>query len=612
MREIFETYAKSVGTLINNLPGIHKAASIKEPLEDMPGWKDFLGRPRTFVESGGRPVLVGTLFGPTGSGKSALFRDLTGIPVPSDLVRPTSYSCIVGAPEGVVDQSGVQKLFPNYRVSAMTTPDVLRDPNRKDDELFCAFYKPPQTNGDSVNLILADVPDFNSIDQGNWARADQMLARAEVVVFMTYAEAYKNERVISYLVTACQKAGHLVYVLNKTPQENAIKIWEDLLKYAKSADRFAEKRHSDNLPLHEFLALSPAYFWPFGGDTVPGRDKLAPIRSESPEFTSFLTGLDAGRVILLSLMEVTPGGVATSRAVLAEASSEKDRLTGIVETVDKQIAEQAAWTAQTQFPVGRWVELVVEIAKQTPRPFLLKPMIFVSAQFYKIIGQIRRLFTKSKNDLRPRKDIEKERLALSSMELVEMWRKANPDLVQAGSLSAENCREARDAFLKMDLPPVGTEWDDFVKERAMKWSRENRVTSGVVATLTDLLAVGGITVLAIDLFVARGVLTAAAAAAAHSLIGMIGLGAAGSAFSGVLIKALKTFGLDGVLQDAYSEWCKARKTEIQGHIQNQFADPLFFKAMKERLAALQSAPITKCMEACDSLEQLDLKFSTKT
>jgi hypothetical protein len=598
MREIFDIYSKSVGTLIDNLPGIHKAAGIKEPLEKMPGWDAFLGRPQSFVESGGRPMIVGTLFGPTGSGKSALFRNLTGIPVPSDLIRPTSYSCVVAAPEGV-DQNDLQKLFPNYRISVMISPEVLREKGR--DELFYAFYKPQQTNGSTVNLVLADVPDFNSVDQENWAKAEQMLARSEVVVFVTYPEAYKDERLMINLVTACQTAGHLVFVLNKippkTPREDAIKIWEDLLAYTKTAERFAEKRHSDGLTLHEFLAKTAVYYLPHGVGAVPELNEMAAIRDESPGFSSLLTGLDAAKIILTSLMEVTPGGVATSKAVLTKATGEKDRLSCIAEAVAEQIGEQAEWVAGT-FPVGRWAELISAVAKEE-RPAFLRPLSFISAFFTKAIQELREFFSKEKSDLRPREDIERERLRDATAKLVDLWRSAYKDMAEGGSLSAESCRNARDAFAKVDLPPVGQEWDQFVRTEALRWSKEHPVLSAGLASLSDLLAVGGVTVVALDLIFGSHV------PGPHHWIILATTAAGISGATGILIKSVKTLHLDVLLEHADTEWRKTRKVEIQNHIQSRFADPLFINSVKERFAALESAPIQVCLEACAALEELE-------
>lgn len=61
-----------------------------------------------FSSLGGREVLVATLYGPTGAGKSTLFRLLTGIPVPAgDEVRPVSYASALAVPSPLANKEAL-------------------------------------------------------------------------------------------------------------------------------------------------------------------------------------------------------------------------------------------------------------------------------------------------------------------------------------------------------------------------------------------------------------------------------------------------------------------------------------------------------------------------
>ena len=598
MKEIFETYSRSVETLLRYLPAVHKAAMFPEALEGMPGWDVLQGRPREFVRSGGRPIMVGMLLGPTGAGKSALFRAITGIDVPSGIKRPTSYNCVVAVPEGALDGAGIRNLFPNYEISEMKSAEVLADRTRGEGELFFAFYHAAGAGGvDSaaVNLVLADVPDFNSVERENWTRAEKMLARAEVVVFITHREGYKDERVVAHLAKVCQSAGHLVYVFSGAGEADAGVMWNDLLEYARGAGSFAAVRQSDGLRLRDFLQAAFSYYWPDQRPRAPILEEVKPMHGDAPAFSSFLTGLDAARVILLSLMAATPDARVTCRKVVEEAKRKLDRWEGMVATAAGGIAEQAEFVAGTQFPAGRWAELVEEVARQE-RPGWLKWMSAVSFVFARTIEKFRNFFFKQKDDLRPREEIERERLRDATEQLVNQWRGDFGEL-REGPLSAEKCRAARDAFDKLQPPEVEEEWDNAVRAEARKWARAHPILSTGLASTSDLLLLGGAAILAIPFLHHVGLLAAAAA---------------GNATASLLINLAKTVHLDGVLESADEEWRKQRKIEIQNHIQAKFADPLFLGMVKEWLAGLQSAPVGECVKACDALEELERRFAKES
>src|SRR5438105_4646740 len=77
----FQRYRQAVARLRVEFPRVFDLLRPTDSLESIEGWLAMVKRHDAFEHQGGEPALVATLYGPTGAGKSTLFRLLTGVQV---------------------------------------------------------------------------------------------------------------------------------------------------------------------------------------------------------------------------------------------------------------------------------------------------------------------------------------------------------------------------------------------------------------------------------------------------------------------------------------------------------------------------------------------------
>ncbi len=78
------------------------------------------------------------------------------------------------------------------------------------------FFRSPSPGSlDRGASVLADVPDFNSLESRNWERAEKLLRQAEVVVFLLTPDTYADQVTIRELERACRIAARMIVVFTK-------------------------------------------------------------------------------------------------------------------------------------------------------------------------------------------------------------------------------------------------------------------------------------------------------------------------------------------------------------------------------------------------------------
>ncbi len=595
-----EVYRAAAEVLLEHLPALHRAVRPEEPLEKLPGWEALRQKPRVLVETGGEPVLTATLHGPTGAGKSTLFTLLSGVEVPRAIKRPTSHACALAVPPVLGDPAKLARLFPDFHLLPLEDTAVLTRERQPVGNLHYRVSRRSAGPGETLSLALADVPDFNSIDSSNWEKAERMLARAEVVVFITYPESYKDAVVVRNLLPVCRRAGHLLFVFNKIPAAGrgeveavARELREDLLSHLQSAESgFGEKR-ADGLAAHEFFARAPCYAAPHDANLT--LESITPLNPESPAFADALRGLDGGRIFLANLMEVAAGAVDSCRRLLDGAEEAANQLETDLGKARECVEREAAFAAGSQFPIGQLLFSLAEEAR-SQRPAWMRPLAWPGralGQTFQTVRQISRYLGKERDELAPREKLETERLREAAERLTDDLRGTFPAEI-GGRLRADACREAREAFARRPLPDVGTDWEESVRRSGREWARENRLRATALATLCDLLMVGGVASVALDLVAFGGAGTVGVVAAA-------GVGAGAAAF---FLDMFGRLGLRQVLVEADRRWREQRTEEMAAHLEQWFADPLLLGAWKERLAVLRDIPRDALREACENMERL--------
>ncbi|NLF40228.1 hypothetical protein GX586_12340 [bacterium] len=604
---VFRRYRAHVRTLCAHIPALHEALGGREPLDSLPGWRELVSRPAEIIEVDGNPLLVATLFGPSGAGKSTVFRLLTGIDVPAgEVPRPRSYSCGVAVPARAAGQVKLEQVFPGWHCIPLSSPDQLGDPAAPDDTLYYAPFQ-ARREAEGAWLLLADVPDFNTVEKRNWAKAERMAARAEIVVFMSHPEGYIEAVVVDHLLRCCRHAGHLAYVMTKTNAGDARARWDDLLRRAHGGLPGFDEMRSDGRTLAQFLAGADAYCSP--RSEAPRLEDIQPLRQDAPPFPSLLLGADGTRILLANLVEVTRTGVASCAYVCTRAAAARDRLSERTGRIGALLDQCALVIAGAEFPAGRMLELIIETARHS-RPAWLRciaaPVSFIARGVVVAVKHARTALRKLKggelrDELRPREDLERQRLGQAVEALATALRAEFEDEIAAGMLVQSRCRSFAEQFIAMPVPPIHDDWETFVRTKIAGWAHAHPWRNSVLGSLTDVLALIGGGAIVLDLFVGMGGGALAFSGVAGKL-GIVGAAGAGCFVASVLLKLFEELGLRDTLLEIDEAWRRQRALDMRGHLEAGFARPLILGEYERMAAALAAAPLDECRAACASLE----------
>ena len=499
----------------------------------------------------------------------------------------------------------MQRLFPFYELAALTSPDQLSEKNQPADLLYFAESDRVPQRGE-LPLVLVDVPDFSTFCTENWAKAERMLERAEIVIFVVFDESYSDNRVIENLALACRKASFLAYLFTKTSHAAAEKKWQHLLTVvqdSQSAERFAQKR-VDGRTVQDFLAAAPVYH--SVRSETPQLQDITPVSGNAPAFDSLMVGQDAERIILTGLLESTLQATGSCTEVLVRARRLTDELQRNLESVRSQVSLAASTIAKGEFPVLRLLAIAVEEAQVAESDWLraikapLRWLVRSASSVYSAAKTVIQSFkSRSTNDksVRPLADLEREGIAQQSERLATHWRLEFPlEATTEGMLSATQCSTVRTALLAEAPPEPATHWEGIVREAVRNWCQQHRAKALALSACGDMFAVaaGGIVVL--DLVHTGGV-----------GIGSASMLAGAPAAAAAAAKLIELLNLRGVAERALNEWQKQRQKELAEHLQKRFAEPLFTHWI-QRLTALNISKIAACETACQTIDRLLKQF----
>lgn len=169
------------------------------------------------------PALV-VVGGSTGSGKSLLVSSIVGEVVSaSGVIRPTTRSPVLVHHHDDEAWFGEQRILPglarvrDHRMDA----DGSADDPRRELRLVASDTLP-------AGIALLDAPDIDSVDAVNRELAAQLLAAADVWVFVTTAARYADAVPWGFLESARDRGAPLVLVLNRVPPGATEEVTADL------------------------------------------------------------------------------------------------------------------------------------------------------------------------------------------------------------------------------------------------------------------------------------------------------------------------------------------------------------------------------------------------
>ncbi|WP_234412158.1 dynamin family protein [Nocardioides sediminis] len=151
--------------------------------------------------------LLAVVGGSTGAGKSTLVNSLVGSRVTQPgVLRPTTRSPVLVHHPSDAHWFGQDRLLPELeRVSRSTNdPDAL--------QLVPSESVP-------AGLAILDAPDIDSVEERNRTLAAQLLAAADLWLFVTSAARYADQVPWEFLRKAAERSAAVAIVLDRTPPE---------------------------------------------------------------------------------------------------------------------------------------------------------------------------------------------------------------------------------------------------------------------------------------------------------------------------------------------------------------------------------------------------------
>jgi predicted GTPase len=151
--------------------------------------------------------LLAVVGGSTGAGKSTLVNSLVGAVVTeSGVLRPTTRSPVLVHNPADADWFGADRLLPELeRVHHAT-----HDPHAL--QLVPADVVPQ-------GLAILDAPDIDSVEESNRLLAAQLLAAADLWLFVTSAARYADQVPWDFLRHAAERSAAVAIVLDRTPPD---------------------------------------------------------------------------------------------------------------------------------------------------------------------------------------------------------------------------------------------------------------------------------------------------------------------------------------------------------------------------------------------------------
>lgn len=163
--------------------------------------------------------LLAVVGGSTGSGKSTLVNSIIGEKVTtSGVIRPTTRQ-----PSLVMNPADTE-----WFNSPHILPDLPRTQGPETPGAQADSLRLVETPRLSAGLALLDAPDFDSIDDKNRALASQLLAAADLWVFVTTPARYADNLVWNFLKDAAGRDIEVLVILNRVDEDAMATVPGDL------------------------------------------------------------------------------------------------------------------------------------------------------------------------------------------------------------------------------------------------------------------------------------------------------------------------------------------------------------------------------------------------
>lgn len=294
--------------------------------------------------------LLAVLGGSTGSGKSTITNSLVGQTVsPSGVLRPTTRSPVLVCHPDDATWFQTTELLPNLaRVTG-----AIEDKGRQDEQQSSSSHvlRIEPTESIPTGLAIIDAPDIDSIEVANRDLATQLLAAADLWLFVTTAVRYADAVPWDFLNQARDRGTSLCVVINRVPEGAG----EEIVPHFAS---MLSERGLDEIDVFDIEQCNLDE-----DDRLP-TDALLPLRT-------MLTDLAADAQKRSEIVRATLTGALQSvepRATsVHEALAEQDQAVQAIQTATDTVYEQSKAQLAREIADGsllhgevldRWQELI--------------------------------------------------------------------------------------------------------------------------------------------------------------------------------------------------------------------------------------------------------------
>ncbi|WJZ17096.1 ABC transporter [Corynebacterium guangdongense] len=163
--------------------------------------------------------LLAVTGGSTGSGKSTLVNALIGEAITTPgVIRPTTRQpVLVAHPDDLP-----------WFASTRILPELSRERGPAGDPTSTSSLRLATSENLTPGLALLDAPDFDSVAEANRELSSQLLAAADLWMFVTTPSRYADQVVWNFLGDAAARDLAVVVVLNRVDDDAAATVPEDL------------------------------------------------------------------------------------------------------------------------------------------------------------------------------------------------------------------------------------------------------------------------------------------------------------------------------------------------------------------------------------------------
>lgn len=599
INQLFARMHRQVNFLLSEIPVLSQSENIKTLLSENDTCAFNLLRklPARHLEIDGKPLIICVLVGPSGSGKSTIFNLLTGLKTPAGgAVRPMTFSSTVAIPQAIYPNFDGNMVFPGFELVELTSNSDLRNRNIPAGRIFKAPYHPPQSD---FWLCLVDIPDFNTTETTNWNKAEQMIERADSVIYTVFTESYKDKKAYDFLKKCCRFSGSLCYLLTKldadNPGQSAQAVREDLLNFAGEDPDFRENRAND-LSLIDYLQTAPFYYSARNPEVA--LNSFVPLANANMDFADFLFGQKGLEIILTHYLQSISVGIKSCLQICNLAESRNLFLQGKLNRIEKHLQIAATRIVGEEFPVFHILAMIRRLLAEN-RPNLLqrilRPIALLGSALKDVAGSIHRSIRSLKqeeirSEFTERNQLERSRLKVQSEKLIDKWREVFADM----NLDAQTCRKHLDDLLAAELPPVDDEWELFVRARLTTWIANHQDRWIWINVINDLCIFVGAGLFVADVFIDGGMGT----------LGLVAAIGSGTAAGGLLMSLFNNMGLAREINEAHHLWKQLREKAYLNFFRQKLAQPLFGQQLLKEYENLSIERIDCCRKACSELEEI--------